>query len=116
MPWSLALREALPSEASTYAYGATHAIRVAESTDVRGEIGWSRAIGDATFAGAVDTPSLLAGAPVAVLSDRALTTSGQAQSRLRRDTLGRTVARITVAPHAGQEPGDVIEVTAASMG
>jgi hypothetical protein len=118
--WSLALREALAAEAATYAYGSAHAIRATESTAVRGDIGWSRAIGDAVFAEAVDEPSMLAGAPVAVLSDRALTTSAEAQSRaaasLRRAALGHTVARITVAPHAGQEPGDVIEVTDTSMG
>ncbi len=83
-------------------------------------IGWSRAIGTGVFAEAVDEAALLAGAPVAVLSDRALMTSGQAQASasaaLRRSSFDRALARITVPPHAGQEPGDVIEVTDASMG
>jgi len=116
----LTLREATASEASTYAYGTAHAVRAAESTEATHEAGWSRAIGAGVFAEAVDEAALLAGAPVTVLSDRALTASGQAQVRattsLRRAGLDRAIARITVAPHAGQEPGDVIEVTDVSMG
>lgn len=116
----LTLREAPASEASTYAYGIAHAVRTAESTEATRGIGWSRAIGAGVFAEAVDEAALLAGAPVVVLSDRALTTAALAETRaasaLRRAGLDRPLARVTVAPHAGQEPGDVIEVTNASMG
>ncbi|TAK76007.1 MAG: hypothetical protein EPO16_08015 [Dehalococcoidia bacterium] len=116
----LTLREASASEASTYVYGIAHAVRAAEATEAARGIGWSRAIGTGVFAEAVEEAALLAGAPVAVLGDRALTTSGQAQARasaaLRRSSLDRALARITIPPHAGQEPGDVIEVTDASMG
>lgn len=115
----LTLREAPASEASTYAYGVAHPVRAAESTEATREAGWSRAIGAGVFAEAVDEAALLAGALVTVLADRALTTMVQAQTRatsaLRRAALDRPLARIVVAPHAGQEPGDVIEVTDASM-
>lgn len=116
----LTLREAPASEPSTYAYGTTHAVRVTESAEGVRDAGWSRAIGAGVFAEAVDEAALLAGATVEVRSDHALTTTGQAQARavasLRRSGLDHELARITVAPHAGQEPGDVIVVTDASMG
>lgn len=67
----LTLREAPASEASTYAYGLAHAVRAAESTEAARGAGWARAVGAGVFAEAVDEAALLAGAPVAVLSDRA---------------------------------------------
>lgn len=103
-----------------YAYGTTHALRVAEATAAARDVGWSRAIGIGAFAEAVDEAALFAGAPVEVLSDRALTTTALATTRaatsLRRAGVDRPLARIAAAPHAGQEPGDVIEVTDTSMG
>ncbi len=117
---TLALREALPDEPSTYAYGTTHPLRSVEAFEATPEAGWARTSGDGAFAEAVDESALRAGAPVAVLSDRALTTTAEAQSRaaatLRRRAFDAPIARITVAPHPGQEPGDVIEVNDASMG
>jgi len=117
---ALVLREADSGEASTYAYGTAHPLRVAESTAATPEAGWSRVAGAGVFAEAVDERALLAGATVEAIADRALTASGPAQARaaalLRRAALGRPVARITASPHAGQEPGDVVEVTDASMG
>lgn len=104
----------------TAAYGTVHAIRAAEAYEVMPRAAWVRVNGAGAVGEAADFAAVRAGGGVQVVSDRALTSTAltlvRARSEARRAALEVRRARIIVAPHAGQEAGDVVEVTDAALG
>lgn len=111
----LHLVEREPDEVETYAYGSTHPVRSVELRDAEGATGWARVLGDGAVGEAVGG----GGGRVAVVVDASVTTAdlaaGRAKATLRRASLLEDRGMLEAAPHPGHEPGDVIEVTDATL-
>lgn len=120
----MTLTAPLASESATYAYGAVsadgHAVASMRAVEERRDAGWARVFGAGLFAEAVDEGAIAGGAGAAVLVDDNLTSTARAVARadaaLRRATLESDAGELVAPPHAGQEVGDVIEVTDATLG
>lgn len=108
------------SDATSYAYGTNHAITALEISAGRQRAGWARVFGAGVLAEAVDDAALARGAGAAIAIDDNLTVQARATARattlLRRSTLASPRGALTVPVNAGQEVGDVIEVTDATLG
>lgn len=105
-----------PDEAATYSYGSTHAVRSLELREGTRTPGWARVLGSSAVGEAISG----SGGGVAVVVDAAVTSgeiaSARAEAVLRRATLAEEIGTIEAAPHPGHEPGDVIEVSDATLG
>ncbi|MGE3961135.1 MAG: hypothetical protein AB7F65_05580 [Dehalococcoidia bacterium] len=120
----LLLVERDPAEAPTHAYGTTHPLRALELSDVAGGATWARVLGGGAVGEAVSASAgslaEVGGGAIAVVVDPAATTAGlaaqRAASELRRAALGRELGTLEAAPNPGHEPGDVVEVTDATLG
>jgi len=104
-----------PDEAPSYAYGEAHAIRSVDLRDADGAPGSARVLG----AGAVGEAVGASAGGVAVIVDATITSAALATARaeaaLRRAVLAEERGTLEAAPHPGHEPGDVIEVTDATL-
>ncbi len=119
--WTLTLTEPDPEAASTAAYGDdAHPLIAAGLVDGTPEEGWVRVFGDDVIGQAVAGDAVAAGGGLAVVVDRTLYTTGQAEDRAtaRLRHAGRAAERawLRTLPHAAQEVGDVVEVTDAALG
>ncbi len=114
------LFEPLPADATDYAFGTTHAIHEVRIEDARASTGWARVFGDAVFAEAVDVAALRDGAGTALVVDDNLAVQARADVRattvLRRQALAVPRGEVVTPPNVGQEVGDVVEVTDATLG
>jgi len=104
-----------PDEVATYAYGTTHPIHAIELRAAEGTPGWARVLGTGAVGEAVGP----AEGGVAVILDATITSASVATARaeaaLRRATLGEKRGMLEASPHPGHEPGDVIDVTDATL-
>ena len=122
--WALGMfvtiTEPSASDSATYEYGTTHAIASMRAHDERREAGWARVFGAGRFAEAVDEAAIGSGAGAAIVVDDNLTSTARAVARantvLRRALLEGDAGELIAMPHVGQEVGDVIEVTDATLG
>ncbi|MEI7924857.1 MAG: hypothetical protein WCI61_01525, partial [Chloroflexota bacterium] len=116
----LVLTESSDVEAARCAYGTAHAIASLRAVDERREAGWARVFGAGLFAEAVDPNAIGSGAGAAIIVDDNLTSTARAIARasavLRRAVLDGDAGELVALPHAGQEVGDVIEVTEPTAG
>jgi hypothetical protein len=114
------LFEPKPADGTDYAFGTTHAIHEARIEDGRTSAGWARVFGSGVFAEAVDAAALRAGAGTALVVDDNLAAQARADARattvLRRHALAVPRGEVVALPNVGQEVGDVIEVTDATLG
>lgn len=105
-----------PDEAATYAYGSTHALRSVELRQGPRTPGWTRVLGSSAVGETISG----SGGGVAVVVDASVTSGDIANARaeavLRRATLAEEIGTLEAAPHPGHEPGDVIEVSDATLG
>lgn len=116
----LTITEPSASESAIYEYGGAHAITSMRAHDERHEAGWARVFGAGLFAEAVDATAIGSGAGAAIIVDDNLTSTaralGRANTMLRRALLHGDAGELVAMPHIGQEVGDVIEVTDATLG
>ncbi len=105
-----------PDEAATYAYGVTHTLRALELSEGQRPPGWARVLGSGAVGEAVSD----SGGGIAIVVDATVTAedvaSARAEAVLRRAALAQELGTLEAAPHPGHEPGDVIEVTDATLG
>ncbi|MGE3857454.1 MAG: hypothetical protein AB7G21_10920 [Dehalococcoidia bacterium] len=120
---NVTLTEPDAAETATYAYdagGEAHPVASIRAVEERRDAGWARVFGAGLFAEAVDEGAIAGGAGAAVLVDDNLTSTARAIARadaaLRRARLEGDAGELVAPPHAGQEVGDVIEVTDAALG
>ncbi|MGE3412773.1 MAG: hypothetical protein AB7L91_11175 [Dehalococcoidia bacterium] len=109
-----------PAQAVDYDFGTDHPILELGIEDGRTGVGWSRVFGSGVFAQAVDAEALRDGAGTVLLADDSLTVQARADARaetvLRKRTLAVDRGELVVPPNVGQEAGDVVSVTDASLG
>ena len=114
------LFEPKAADAVDYALGVAHAIHEARIEDGRSSAGWARVFGNGVFAEAVDDAALCSGAGTALVVDDTLAVQARADVRatttLRRQALAVHRGEVVVPPNAGQEVGDVVSVTDATLG
>jgi hypothetical protein len=114
------LTEPATSQSTAYTYGEGHAVLDARIEDAAGSTGWVRVFGSGVFAQAVDAAALRAGAAAAVVVDDTLAAQARADARattlLRKSALEVDRGTLVVPANAGQEAGDVIEVTSPPLG
>jgi hypothetical protein len=115
--------EPTTGDATDYAYGGAtdqHSITALEVSAGRPHAGWVRVFGAGVVAEAVDDAALEHGAGAVIAVDDNLGVQARATARastlLRRSTLASPRGVLTVPVNAGQEVGDVIEVTDATLG
>ena len=114
------LFEPLSADSTDYEYGTAHAIYELRIEDGRASAGWARVFGNAVFAEAVDAAALRAGAGATLVVDDNLAVQARADVRattvLRQQALAVPRGDAVASPNVGQEVGDVIEVTDATLG
>jgi hypothetical protein len=115
--------EPTTADATAYAYGAAtnhHAVTAIEVSAARPRAGWARVFGAGVVAEAVDDAALERGAGAVIAVDDNLAAQARATARastlLRRSALATPRGVLTVTVNAGQEVGDAIEVTDATLG
>jgi hypothetical protein len=110
----------LASDTASYAYGTDHAIAALAVAVERPGVGWARVLGAGVVAEGVEAGALERGGAAAVHVDANLASQARADARaatlLRRSALAAARGELTVPVNAGQEIGDVIEVTDATLG
>ena len=115
----LMLDEPRTGDPTDYAYGDGHAVLRLEASAGQPPAGWARVFGAGIFAQAVDEQALLAGAGIVIAVDDNLTAQARADARaltlLRQAALDPSRGSVTILPNAGQELGDVVEVTDAQL-
>jgi hypothetical protein len=115
--------EPTPADATAYAYGSAtdhHAVTALEISMARPHAGWARVFGAGVVAEAVDDAALERSAGAVIAVDDNLAVQARATARastlLRRSALATPRGVLTASVNAGQEVGDVIEVTDATLG
>ncbi len=116
----IAVIEPLPGDATDYEYGTVHAVTALATATDRPRVAWARVLGSGVVAEAVEVAALSGGGSALVQVDDSLTTQARVDARaatlIRQSELARGRGQITVPVNAGQEVGDVIEVTDATLG
>ncbi|MSQ30314.1 MAG: hypothetical protein EXR68_07505 [Dehalococcoidia bacterium] len=116
----LTLTEQSAGESAGYAYGSLHAMASLRVVDARREAGWARVFGAGLFAEAMDATAIGGGAGAAIVVDDNLGFVARAAARdaavLRRAALEEAADELVALPHVGQEIGDVVEGTDATLG
>ena len=112
--------EPLASDATDYAYGLDHPLLAVRARTSDRPAGWSRVLGSGVFGEAVDDEALRVGAASVIAVDDNLTTQprvdARAQTLLRQSALASDLGEVVAPVNAGQEVGDVIELTDATAG
>ncbi len=110
----------LADDPADYEYGTEHPVSALAIATERPRLGWTRVLGAGVVAEAVDVAALSGGASAIVEVDDNLATQARADARastlLRRAVLARSRGQLTAPVNAGQEIGDVIEVSDPTLG
>jgi hypothetical protein len=116
----LLLFEPDEADAADYAYGVDHAVDGLELTADAPAVGAVRVFGAAHVGEELDVDALERGAATVVVVDDALDSAARVDARaatvLRRAELETEAARLVARPNVGQEIGDIVEVTDATLG